>query len=522
MRTPTRQQKPRRAALKRFPAPIAGLIANRSLAVPNGQGLAPGASVLRNYLPTSSGILLRRGSLTRASTAAAGDVKAMWRYAVAGNERLFAATDAGIWDVTSTPAASGRTVTSGEWSVVQFATAGGVFLVGVNGLDAGWTFNGTTFADLSVTGSGITNASFSHVWVYKQRIYLIESNSLNVWYLPVDQIGGAATKLPLGGVFPLGGKLLFGQSWSSDSSASGGLSEQCIFVTSEGEVAVYQGLSPADTASWGKVGTYRIGRPLGQKAFVRAGGDLLIATTVGLISLAEASRRDLAALGAAAVSYPVEDAWRASLATYGNAGWSCETWPEGGMILVAPPPGVKAPIVYVVNSNTGAWAELTGWKVTAFATFQGRLFFGTSGGVVKEGWTGGSDDGLSYVGQYAPLFDDFGAPGSRKIAHMIRVVWRAIFESSPSVAARFDYNTSFPPPPSGDARPAGDTWGTGLWGQAKWSSASVRKTFSKWFSAGGSGDKVGVAVQFTSGDSSPIDVEIVEVELTYTVADIVT
>ncbi len=51
-----------------------------------------------------------------------------------------------------------------------------------------------------------------------------------------------------------------------DSGASGGLSEQNVFVTTRGgEVAVYQGDNPDSIESWAKVGVYRIGNPLGSK-----------------------------------------------------------------------------------------------------------------------------------------------------------------------------------------------------------------------------------------------------------------
>lgn len=521
MRTPTMAARPRKARLAKIPAPVAGLIANRSLAVPNGQNVPPGAAVLRNWFPTASGCVLRRGSITRVSTGSPNPVKTMWRYVSGSMSRLFAATDDGIWDVTTaTPVSSGLTVTNGDWSVVQFSTAGGTFLVGVNGVDAGWIYDGAAFSAISLTG--VSSAALSYVWAYKQRLYFIQTGTLDAWYLPVDQIGGTVTKLPLGGVFQLGGSLMWGQTWSLDSAGGGGMSEQNVFMSSEGEAAVFQGLSPDDAASWNKVGIYRTGRPLGKHAIVRAGGDLLVATSVGLVSLAESSRRDMAALGAAAVSYPVEDRWRAAVAEYGVSGWACETWPEGQMILIAPPAGMKQPVVFVVNSNTGAWAEFTGWKAGALKAFNGGIFFGTDAGMVKEGWQTGSDDGLSYVGQYLPLFDDFGIPACRKIAQTARVFWRSAFASEPGAAARANYDTTFPPPPPGGA-PADDSlWNVGLWNVARWGGGAERDVREKWFSVGGSGEKLSVAVQFASGSVNPVDVELIEVDLAYTVADIVT
>src|SRR3546814_14820442 len=95
----------------------------------------------------------------------------------------------------------------------------------------------------------------------------------------------------MAGIFGLGGSLLFGQRWSLSSGGDGGLSEQNAFVSTEGEVAIFQGLSPEDTQTWGEVGLYRVGRPWGKNAFISGSGDLAIATSVGLVPLSKAIGR---------------------------------------------------------------------------------------------------------------------------------------------------------------------------------------------------------------------------------------
>src|SRR3546814_3930081 len=87
----------------------------------------------------------------------------------------------------------------------------------------------------------------SYVWVYKSRLWFAQKDSMTAWYMDnADSIGGTAEPFPLGGVFGLGGSLLFGSAWSIDSSSDSGLSEQNIFVSTEGEVAVYQGSDPGE------------------------------------------------------------------------------------------------------------------------------------------------------------------------------------------------------------------------------------------------------------------------------------
>lgn len=53
--------------------------------------------------------------------------------------------------------------------------------------------------------SGVDTSDLSYVWSYKNRLFFIEKESLNVWYLPIDSIGGAAVSFPMGGEFSDGG-----------------------------------------------------------------------------------------------------------------------------------------------------------------------------------------------------------------------------------------------------------------------------------------------------------------------------
>lgn len=625
MRQPAKGSKPRKAQLASFPSPTAGLVRNRNLSIPNGQGLMPGACVLTNIFPTASSAVLRRGSVRWASLPTENDVNSLWTYDIGALTQMFAATDDGVWDISTSVDWSGWYLstedeapigtdildevigdpggppplfpaTSSDWSVLQFATAGGTFLIGVNGVDTGFIYDGDTYypyvsggafrlgfdaevtpfvagevvtggtsaatatvwavdgADLIITGitgafvdnealtgsiagaatangiavlaapglTGIASSSLSYVWAYKQRVYFIEKNSLNAWYLPVDVVGGTAVVLPLGGVFALGGSVQWGHVWSLNSGGDGGLSEQNVFVTTEGEVAAYQGLSPDDTSSWSKVGVYRIGKPMGKKAFIRAGGDLVIATTVGFVSLSTAVQRDVAALGAAAVSYPIEDLWALAVQERGAIGWNCKVWPDGQAVYVAPPTPInRQPTLLVANANTGAWCQFTGWNVKSMITFRGFMFYGTTGGEIIQANATGADRGEPYTADYLPLFDDLKTPGSRKVAKMARVIKRGAYDAPERVSARFDYNETLPSPPNAPTIPASNAWDSGLWDEAVWDAERGSVVTQRWQSVGGSGHVMAIGVQITSGSIEPLDIEIIRVDATIEISDIV-
>lgn len=549
----------RRAREARFLAPTAGWVTNRNIAQPGGQG--QGAELLENFFPTARSTLLRRGSRTYAQL---GDgslpVATMFKYVVGSNRRLFAATQTTIYDITlvtqaynysiglddewtlaaSDEEAVGENSTggmevredtvTGDWSTVQFSTTGGVFLIGVNGASTGFIYDGTAFHDLEgdadpsfpgVTfpdGSTLTTANLAYVWAYKNRLWFVQRDSLSVFYLPVDQIGGQLTELRLGSEFGRGGAILFGQTWSLSAGGEGGLSEQIVFVSTEGEVLVYQGSNPALADDFRKVGTYRIGAPLGRKAMIRAGGDLVIATNVGFIALSQAVQVDFAALAPSAVSYAIETAWNAAVQQRGNEGWSCVLWPEQQMVVVAPPPvGSLRDSIFVSNSGTAAWCNFTNWRVTCMETFNGRLLFGSEEGIIKDAMVGGSDDGVPYTGAYVPLFSDEGTPASLKAAKMARSSLRSSTQLQERVSCRFDFDTSLPPPPNVVEITTGNEWDNAVWDQSIWDSERPSIISHRRASVSGAGYRIAPAVQVTSGSVVPIDAEIISLEVTYEV-----
>lgn len=413
-----------------------------------------------------------------------------------------------IGDITGGPFDDNETITDGAGGS---ATADGVdvpLFVGITG----------TKPD----GSALATSDFIYTFIYKNRLFFIEKESMRFWYLPIDQIGGTATPFPMGGVFALGGSLMFGSSWSLGTSGDGGLSEQCAFITTEGEVAVYQGDNPATAATWDKVGTYRVGKPLGPKGWIRAGGDLALATDIGFVPLSQAIQRDFAALSPAAISFPIEDEWRNFVRLRSSGAWHCEVWPENQMAVIALPTVNGQPAeMLVVNVRTGAWAEYTNWDGNCLEVFNGRLFFGSVDGKVVEANVSGLDQGETYTGLYVPLFDDCGTPGSLKIPQIGRVFLRAPREATPSLAMQFDYIYEETPPPSAPVIAGASEWGVGIWGEAIWGEGQALKSYMQWQSIGGTGYAMTPEVQITSGSLVPLDVEIIRIEITYDTGDIV-
>ena len=370
--------------------------------------------------------------------------------------------------------------------------------------------------------SGVDTATLSYVWSYKNRLFFLQRDSFNVWYLPIDSIGGVAEVFPMGGEFSEGGKLLMGSGWSLDSSGDGGLSEQCVFVTDEGQVAAYQGLSPEPDQGWSRVGGYKIGKPLGPLAWMRAGGDLVIATDIGYVPLSQAVNRDIAALSPSAVSYPIETAWNDAVQERRSLPWHCVIWPEQQMVVVATPTTFnESPMCFVANARTGAWARFTGWDMTCLCVYDGRMFFGSQNGRVVEAYITGLDEGKPFTASCVPQFLDMGSSGALKVSTVGRAVLRGSNKVNAQISAYKDYIVRLPPPPDAATISTDSVWGGAIYGASTWGGKAEKNTQTEWRSASAAGYALAPGIQVTSGSIVPLDNELVRLELLYTMGELV-
>ena len=60
----------------------------------------------------------------------------------------------------------------------------------------------------------------------------------------------------------------------------------CVFLSS-GAVLVYQGTDISDANSWGIVGTFNLGRVVGDRPLIKFAGDLIAITVDGYIPLTQ-------------------------------------------------------------------------------------------------------------------------------------------------------------------------------------------------------------------------------------------
>jgi hypothetical protein len=336
-------------------------------------------------------------------------------------------------------------------------------------------------------GKGLT-----HIWKHANRLFFIQGGTMNAWCLPVHAVGGELVFIPLSGAMKRGGSLLFGASWSVDSGS--GLDDKCVFVSDQGEVAIFAGTDPTSSQNWRQEGCYDISRPLSKSAHQKLGGDILIATVDGIVPLTATMQKDVSSLSLAAITYNIEPTWTREYSTKRTYPWVLAKWDEGNMLIVTFPGGST---VGVSNLHTGAWCRFTGWDAMCFMHLRGSLFFGTRDGRILQVESTGRDDtrfdaatskyiGERYVCTMVGGWEMFQVPPNQ-------VTWmqaRAAFFSSarepfePQLTASVDYQFNIPLPPDPGPDPGAlDVWDQGIWGPTPTSNPpndADREAYAQW------------------------------------------
>lgn len=463
-------------------APIGGLNARDSLAAMPPQD----AVTLDNFFPTTTTVNLRNGRSDWV-TGLPADVQSLMPYITPTVSKLFAASGTAFYDVTSTGAVGAAVVTgltNAKWQSTNMGTPGGAFFYAVNGVDKPRYYDNAAWVavdNASVPAiTGVTTTSLVHVNVFKNRLYFVEVNSLSVWYLPVNSIGGLAEELDLSPIFKLGGYLMAMGTWTVDNSA--GIQEYAVFITSEGEIAVYQGYDPSTAGSWSIVGLFRTGRPVGRRCFEKVGSDLILLTSDGVFPLSKALLTDRSQLQDA-LSDKIVRLVNEDVALYGtNFGWDIKLYPLGNKLIInVPQVEGDTQYQYVMNTITGAWCRFTKWNANCWAVMGNVLYYGGNLGTaansafVAKADTGNSDAGAYIFGEVKTAFQYFGNPGLIKRWTMVRPTFYTAGQMIPSLGVDVDFADVYPVATGSFSNTGGTAWNTSLWNTFPWGSVSSIK-----------------------------------------------
>lgn len=493
-------RKPLRSKSTSTPAPIGGLNVRDAInAMPSLDAID-----LVNWIPQQYGVRTRKGFKEWATNFGV-PVRTVMSYQPNRENlatfKLFGVTDAAVYDITaSTNAPPVATALPGtdNWGYLSwtgFTNVAGTFLVFCSHQGGYRYYNGTAWTTVTLGGGagqilGIDPSNLVFVTQWKRRLWFIEKNSTNAWYLATDAVTGTANKLDLGPFAKRGGKLAFIASWTID--AGEGIDDFIVFGFENGDILVYKGSDPSTAATFGLVGSYFVGAlPVGRRSFEQFGGDLLILSELGIQPVSYVTRGGQSLLRAGSVDYLAKIQPRLSelVAQYANTpGWSMQFYARESLLILNVPAGAAFEFQqYALYTNTNAWTKFAGIPSNGAACIANNQYYaGTDDGRVLLVYDGYFDDvqygetvGNGIYGKIQPGYSYFGFPGLTKQWQAVRPTFLAGDRPDvvPTMLADYAFQPSIGTPVT--ATPSGTLWDVGLWDDGVW--GGELNSFADWY-----------------------------------------
>lgn len=434
------------------------------------------------------------------------------------DDKLFAVTNEGIWDVTAeegTPSLvftfSVTTPDAGFGTFIQYiGDSGDNLLFYADSLNGIHQYSPVTGLWTVPAITGVDPSTFDSVVSHKQRIWFTQRGTTTAWYLSAGAIAGVATPFYFGSKFQHGGALAGLFNWTIDGGE--GVDDYLVAVSRSGDVLPYRGADPT-TEDWELRGTYYIGEiPNATNFGTEQGGELFLLSVYGVVSMNDLlSGVDTTTLIAnaegASTSLKIAGLLRQDMkAKLKDRGWGISNLPsEGGLLISTPYTDNEKPIQYYFNVATQGWGLWRNVPMASFSAGTNSVIFGTKDNRVcimdvpvdnklitpTIPALNGTDIEFSIL----TAFSSLGADGVYKRVKILRPDFLAREAPDYSIQARYDYdvaeaaNFQLVAPPSVTS----GVWDLSSWDAAYWG-GSVDAAFSSVGGAWGSGRYVAVAM----------------------------
>jgi hypothetical protein len=257
-----------------------------------------------------------------------------------------------------------------------------------------------------------------------------------------------------------------------------------VFISSEGEIAVYKGIDPSSAATWYLVGVFTVGAPVGRRCFAQYGADALIISKDGVLPLSNAllTARTNTSI---AISDKIQQAMSEATSSYGtNFGWEITIYPEENLVIMNVPVSSSVSYQYVMFALNGSWSRFTNWNAATFCRVGSSLYMGVSGKVMRA-YSGLSDAGANINGEALASFQYHGGMRSKRYT-LARPI---ISIENTGIGLLLGLNVDFDQAaPAGSPSVTSQDWGvwdTSLWDVGVWgSNYTINKS---WQTVGGIG-----------------------------------
>ena len=471
------QERSGSALRSNVPAPTGGLNTRDAESVMESTD----AVIMENWFPDQGSVSTRKG-FTEYATGLNGNVETLIEFNAGSIRKFLCCNNDEINDI-SNPASIVNLATgftSARWQWANF----NAYVIMVNGADTPQTFDGTTLAASSISGSGLTVTQLNGINVHKNRVYVWDSNAQDVWYGATNAIGGVFTKFQLSRVAPFGGNLISMMTWNLDGG--NGVDDYAVFLMSSGDVLLYQG---SDPASWALLGTYKIGRPIAIRGAKKVAGDIVMITDQDFVFFSEVFKNDGAVTQRSKLSGAAIHAVNAYSSNYG---WEVALYPQGGWLLFNVPVANNSTYhQYVINTITGAATKFTGMNARTWGNYNNSLYFGGDGKVFKAD-DGFNDNGEFIVCDCQAAYSNLGSP-QEKTVNAFRNIIKADGTVAVNTIVNFDYGKEQTSQDVNSSAASGSFWDVAMWDVALWSPEGL--TRNELVTASGQGVHVGMRLK---------------------------
>lgn len=488
MRVPLQQStRQQRSIAKQITAPVRGVNAKESFdKMKDGDAVS-----LCNWFSRESYIETRLGSEDFSTmSATTGSVLTLAEYHSGATQKFIACGSGRIDDITSGTAVNKATgLSENRWQYENFG--GKLFMV--NGTDAPRDYDGTTLASTAWTGPTI--ADLIDVTAFKARLYFVEKDSQSFWYGGNQAITGALTEFDLGLVGNFRGNLVTIKAITQDGGD--GIDDLFAAIFSEGDVVIYQGSDPG--SNFFQVGTFKIGRPIGQRCAERIGSDVGVITEDGYILLTE-----VLPFGRVRSDKDFSDGYErevdeATKNFKSNIGWEIEMYPAGSKIFINIPKSSTSSLQHVVNTNTKAWTAFEYPQTPeTWGVYNGDIYFGSASGKIYKAETGTSDDGTAITATAQDGWNYLGNRTNTKRFLDARPIFQLEADAtvSTSLLVDFEVDPEFSPLTLDVQGDGNAVWNEAVWDVDTWGGAE--QTAQDWATLTGVGYACSLGFKVTS------------------------
>jgi hypothetical protein len=441
-------------------------------------------------------------------------------------DRLFAVTNDGIYEITAPQVAPvkrldfpNKGIDAGWVSWHNFTDKlGPQYILICDLLNGYYTYNVETnvFAVGDLGTVDETTVCFVTVW--KNRVWFAVRNSTRALYIKaVGTVGGTTEPFDFGSKFKYGGFLKGIYNWTADGGA--GIDDHLVAISSQGDIVVYTGTDPAVATEFNMRGVWYLGAtPRGRRFVLEEGGDLLLLTAEGLLSLSQLTSG--LAVEDERVFYltqKINTLLRASFRQREDEyGYEATTLSRYSMVMISTPTLVgERPIQWIYSYDTKGWFLARDLPIYTIDNWGTRVFFGDKDNTIWE--MVGVRDAVEYdvalsgtPVEFSLLtsYQGYDSPANNKRVHMLRPYWIGAAIPQFGIEARFDFQID----ESGTTPPfipdQGSLWDLSTWDSATWGGGYSVQQLP--YGAVGMGRYVAVAIRGTSsGDAALMGIDVI-------------